>query len=194
MLNVIPAVTAGADMPIYTKNGDNGTTSIANGQKFEKSDDLIWALGTADELNASLGIMHTSRDKIIKDIVLKIQSDLLLIGAFLSGLTIKNSFATKIVRLEETIDKLELKLPRLTKFILPGGTKYSAHLHLARAICRRLERSLAETKKHNFLDKTTLADIMKYTNRLSDLLFVLARYANFKFGVKDIEWKNEDDK
>lgn len=179
-------------MKIYTKKGDRGKSSIGDGFELPKSSSLFHLLGTLDELNASLGALHTSRNKKIENIVLKIQEDLLKIGAFLVGRNDSFEIEKNISWLEETIDKLEESNPPLKNFILPGGSRNSASLQLSRAICRRLERVFVEfyyseqgkdsQKKNN--------QLLTYFNRLSDLLFVMARYVNFKLGVKETLFKN----
>lgn len=176
-------------MKIYTKKGDQGKTSIGDGTKREKYDELFDLLGTLDELNASLGFLHTSRNKKIKNIVLKIQEDLFRVGAYLVSKNKDFIIEEKIAWLEETIDQLEKENPQLKNFILPGGSRYSAHLHLSRAISRRLERVFVSYYNSHKKDKVN-SQLLSYFNRLSDLLFVMARYVNVKLGIKDKIFKN----
>ncbi len=170
---------------IYTKGGDRGYTSLVGGKRVKKSSHFIEAIGNVDELNAFLGyaINYLKPDK--KKIILNIQNDLFDLGADLATpLSIKKNVIrlsdTQTIYLEKEIDKINSKLNPLTSFILPGGDKVSGLLHLARTINRRCEISivkLSENKKINL-------EILKYVNRLSDFLFVLARQTN----KKEILW------
>ena len=171
---------------IYTKGGDSGYTSIVGGQRVKKSSILIEAISNVDELNAVLGFiinyLPTNKKKIIRNI----QNDLFDLGADLATPFNRKKNTIRIsksqtVYLEKEIDKINTKLKPLTSFILPGGEKESGLLHLARTINRRCEISIVKLK-----EKTNInIEILKYINRLSDLLFVLARL-NSK---KEILWK-----
>ncbi len=170
---------------LYTRAGDKGETSLFGGKKVKKTDPRVSLYGTIDELNASLGIaLAFSQDKKTLEILLNIQNELLNLGAEVANPR-KGRFAVRenqITNLEKLIDLYDSNLPRLTNFILPSGTQTAAFLHQARTICRRTERqavALSEEEKLN-------PNILKYLNRLSDLLFVLARTAN---GGQDILWK-----
>lgn len=174
---------------IYTKNGDNGTSPLYGSGVGVLKDSIVFeVLGNLDELNAVLGFLHTCRVKEIVNLVHDIQFDLLSLGSVIAGS--KNTYSKKeywVKRtgiLENKIDAFDSKNSPLKNFIAPGGSSVSAQLHLARVVCRRAERSfvryLKENKGSDFL--------LPYINRLSDLLFVLARYANLKLGVKDTVW------
>ncbi|MEG8945812.1 cob(I)yrinic acid a,c-diamide adenosyltransferase [Rosettibacter firmus] len=178
-------------MKIYTKKGDKGETYLLGGQKVWKDDRRIMAYGTVDELNSVLGIsILECNSKELKDVLTGIQSELFNIGADLSlPVENKNSRISRIdenyvKKLEELIDKFDKKLPELKNFILPGGTKGAAYLHLARTVCRRAEREVVALMK----DVEINPQIQVYLNRLSDLLFVLARYENNFSGIEDIKW------
>ncbi len=171
---------------IYTRGGDKGLTSLGDGSRVEKNNIRIRAYGDIDEANSSIGISIAFSSKFIKDILLKIQNDLFDIGADLCfpekskrHVTISSN---KIDFLEKQIDIINKDLGKLESFILPGGTKSSAFLHLSRSLVRRAERSIVELN-----DKEPVnSDIMKYINRLSDFLFVAARFENKEDG--DILW------
>lgn len=151
-------------MKIYTKTGDKGETSLFNGLKVKKSHKIIEALGTIDELNAWMGLLKLT----------DIQKDLMAISAQVAGF--KKFKSLKVERLEKEIDRMQEELPELRNFILPMG-----QIHLARAVCRRAERRIVDPARGR-------DDILKYLNRLSDYLFVLARWENFKKGEKEILW------
>lgn len=178
-------------MKIYTKKGDKGKSNLLSGKGISKTDAVFDALGALDELSASLGIIHTFRTKKVVQTVMEIQNDLFEIGSLISGRKPEKGsedyWQNKIKALETRINFFDTKNKPLTHFILPGGSKLSSHLHLSRAICRRAERKLATyVKKRN---KTQFDIHLIYINRLSDLLFVMARYANQKLGIKDVIWK-----
>ena len=174
-------------MKIYTKTGDNGETVLLNGKKVKKDDPIVEIIGCLDELNASLGLLHTIRNKKIKSVVLDLQRDLFLIGSFIVGEDQAIDYDNKTKKLENFIDDFTNKLPALKNFILPGGSKHAAQLHLSRSFARRLERKIISIQKEH----EQVKDLMKYLNRLSDLLFVMARYVNFKLGIKETIWKKE---
>ena len=180
-------------MKIYTRAGDEGRTSLLHHKNLMKSNVVFNILGTLDELNAALGLLHLARIPKIKEIVISIQNDLFSIGALVANSNVtRKDFAflyQRVKEIEDIIDALDEELPPLKNFILPGGTEDSARLHLSRAICRRLERLMVSGKQEKLLSSKGIDYILQYTNRLSDLLFVLARYANHKRGVKDIPWK-----
>ena len=175
---------------IYTKGGDKGTTSLGTGKRVAKHDARVEAYGTVDEANAAIGIarLHTTGDA--DAMLARIQNDLFDLGADLcapEGEGAKDRLRiidAQVERLEHAIDRMNEELAPLNSFVLPGGSAASAHLHLARTIARRAERDitrLAETESVN-------PAAIRYINRLSDHLFVLARYENDK-GAKDVLWK-----
>ncbi len=177
-------------MKIYTKKGDTGNTSLFGGQTVPKSSTRIDAYGTVDELNSVLGIVRSLKpDSIIDQWLNVIQHQLFVLGA---DLATPYSRETRIDRisedeisyLEKLIDKMDEELPALKNFILPGGTQAAAQLHLARTVCRRAERITVSCLEDDYVSEMTI----KYLNRLSDFLFMLGRYENFKSGTKDIPW------
>ncbi len=177
-------------MKIYTKTGDDGSTSLQGGKRVIKSNIRIKAYGAVDEINASIGLILSSKfDAEVEKVLKKIQNDLFVVGSDLSNSDLvhkENRVTVEMVEnIEKNIDRLEKELSPITNFILPGGNQVSARIHLSRAITRRAETqviSLDEKEKVN-------EECKKYLNRLSDLLFVMARYVNKKNGLEDIIWK-----
>lgn len=186
-------------MKIYTKMGDNGTTGTFKGCRVNKDTLLVEAIGTVDELNSTLGlalsfVQKKSSHKKIVDRLYQIQKDLFAVGAVLAGKHTNLEFRTKNLEqkvgdFEKEIDGMCGKLPELHNFVIPGGTSLAATLFLARAICRRTERRvvglLCRQRRHQ-PDENAI--ILKYLNRLSDYLFVLARYVNYLEREKEIVW------
>lgn len=177
-------------MKIYTKTGDDGTTGLQGGNRVLKSNLRIRAYGVVDEINATIGIILSSKiDEDITKILTKIQNDLFVVGSDLSNPDLsnkKNRVTTIMVEnLEKNIDMLEKELPPLTNFILPGGHKIASLLHLARTITRRAETNLISLDEKEKVND----ECKKYLNRLSDLLFVIARTINKRDQIKDIIWK-----
>ena len=173
---------------IYTRTGDKGDTALVSGPRRAKHDLRIEAYGTVDEANAVIGLARLEADSETDAILARIQNDLFDLGADLATPEDEGGTALRIVskqveRLENEIDAINEKLAPLDSFVLPGGTPVAAHLHLARTIVRRAERrmtALAHVEPVN-------AEAIKYANRLSDLLFVLARHCNGN-GVDDVLW------
>lgn len=178
-------------MRIYTRTGDKGETSLGGGKRVAKNDCRIEVLGNLDELNACLGLALTLVRSIeAKKSIPALQNILFNLGAQLVGASAKNFeelSSNKVKKLEGEIDKLSAKLPTLQNFILPGGAKASACLHLARAVCRRAERSLVEAAARLNLGKES--PVIAFLNRLSSYLFVLARWENKKSKRKDKTWR-----
>ncbi len=171
---------------IYTKTGDSGETSLWGGKRVPKDSLIISAIGAVDELNASLGVAESfSKIPKINKIIDPIQANLFNIGAALAGSKL-NLTSIEIAVVEQKIDKLSDKLPELRNFILPAGTKGASLWHFSRTVCRRAERALLALDKKEKVDP----EIKKYINRLSDLLFVLARTENKTSRKKDKIWKN----
>jgi cob(I)alamin adenosyltransferase len=175
-------------MKIYTKTGDGGETSLFGGARVRKDDARIEAYGTVDELNSFIGVARAAWPSSPGDAQLHaIQSDLFDIGAHLASPGLSR-FAgpdpVRIAALEQSIDAMESELAPLKTFILPGGSVAASHLHVARTICRRAERLVVALRDD---DAATIASIT-YLNRLSDCLFVAARYANHLHGVPDVPW------
>lgn len=178
-------------MPIYTKKGDKGQTDIFDSKNCNKTrvfkDNIrLQIIGSVDELNSCLGII-TSLLEDKKEIlfITKIQKDLFLINSFIAGIKNIRFSLNKVNYLEEKIDFLEKKLPKLTNFILPGGSEVSSFYHLARSMTRRVERKIVSFSKQENINP----GIITYINRLSDLLFILARWNNQKQGKKETIWK-----
>lgn len=172
---------------IYTKGGDKGKTSLGTGQRVLKSHDRVNAMGEVDEANAAIGWAKQYANQSIESILMRIQNDLFDVGADLcypekpaGGLCVVSS---QVDYLEERIDEINKSLPSLTSFILPGGSKGSSALHLARAIVRRAERSVIKLHENEPVNE----EVIKYLNRLSDLLFVMCRHLNDD-GKSDILW------
>lgn len=177
-------------MKIYTKTGDKGLTSLFGGQRVYKSHSRIDAYGTVDELNSVLGIARTAQPhQPIETLLERLQNDLFVLGADLATPTggkrkIQRIGQAHIQQLEQDIDTLETALPTLQTFILPGGTPCAASLHLARTVCRRAERSCFICGQSEIISSEALI----YLNRLSDLLFVMARFQNHASDVDDTPW------
>ncbi len=180
---------------IYTRTGDDGTTGLGTGARVKKYDLRVAAYGSVDEANAAIGIarLHLGQEPALDAILKRIQNDLFDLGADLCTPPRSDEApggALRIVpaqveRLEHDIDTLNAELSPLTSFVLPAGSPASAHLHLARTICRRAEREMVELS--HLEGETVGAPAIGYANRLSDLLFVAARYTNAR-GVADVLW------
>ncbi len=178
---------------IYTRTGDRGETSLFGGKRVLKSHKRVETYGTVDELNSELGavIAHLkTSDKQIKKQLEQVQHDLFEIGANLANPQPKPLpwLAGRVTDFERIMDQLAEKLPELHNFILPGGSKAGSLLHVARTVCRRTERNIVALAQTEEIDVT----IQKYLNRLSDLLFTLARFFNQKERKKETIWKKRD--
>ena len=178
-------------MKIYTRTGDTGDTSLYDGTRVRKSEPRVDAYGEVDELNACLGLARAScADPDIDAVLVRLQRDLFALGAQLADpgdriaerLTKASLGDDDVVRLEQAIDRYEAELPPLRRFILAGGSPAGAALHVARAVCRRAERRMVA------LEPPVAAVLVRYVNRLSDLLFVLARAVNHRAGAAETEW------
>ncbi|MEE4359526.1 MAG: cob(I)yrinic acid a,c-diamide adenosyltransferase [Desulfococcaceae bacterium] len=199
-------------MKIYTRGGDRGKTSLFSGERVPKCHERVDAYGEIDELGSVLGALTASlpeeQEGLIGEIQ-QIQSDLLAAGALLAASPDSPSFQPpasfgreRVERLEQAIDRMDAVLPPLRSFILPGGHMSAAWSHIARTVCRRAERriislnampeDMEEGKERSFGDHPKdipVENIPAYINRLSDYLFVLARYCNHICGKEDINWK-----
>ena len=181
-------------MKIYTKTGDAGTTGLFGGPRVAKDDRRICAYGSVDELNAVIGIARATElgDKL--DAILSgVQHHLFSIGAELATPNpeehgLKWAGSTHVDHMEQSIDELEASLKPLRNFILPGGSTQAAHLHLARTVCRRTEREIVSFSRDRSVSDAS--HIVIFLNRLSDLLFVMARFANHQVGVVDVNWES----
>ncbi len=189
-------------MKIYTRTGDTGDTGLYGGQRARKDDVRVESYGTVDEANAALGVAASYLpDNELVPLVARLQSDLFVLGADLATPTTKDTEAGKQVvpritekyatDLEPLIDNYEAELEPLRHFILPGGDKASAYLHLARATLRRAERRTVSLLRAE--PDTTNPAVIPYLNRLADLLFVLARVANRRAGIADVPWTRPAD-
>ena len=179
-------------MKIYTKTGDEGTTGILGSQRLRKDDARIEAYGTVDELNAALGVARASALGAEEDaLAARLQDDLFVLGAALADPNPQGPFHNQITdvhieQLERAIDERTEELEPMRSFILPGGTPGASQLHLARTICRRAERLVVHLA--NLPDQDVPSPLIVYLNRLSDLLFVMARTVNHRAGVPDTPW------
>lgn len=181
---------------IYTRTGDDGTTALGTGERVRKDGLRVSAYGTVDETNAVIGVARIAlddRQAALDEQLIRIQNDLFDVGADLcvpdrgqqleyEPLRVSDA---QVKRLEGDIDELNGELQPLKSFVLPGGTPAAAGLHQARTVCRRAERLIAELAAEP--SEPVSADVLKYVNRLSDYLFVAARYAN-DLGTADILW------
>jgi cob(I)alamin adenosyltransferase len=182
---------------IYTRTGDKGQTKLATGETVQKFDLRVEAYGAVDELNAVIGLARLTGggDSGLDAALLRIQNELFDLGADLAtperpgkplGWEALRIIDSQVGRLEQEIDALNAELSPLTSFILPGGTPFATHLHLARTVCRRAERTAVHLASKE--GEAVSAPALKYLNRLSDLLFVMCRWANGR-GAGDILWQ-----
>ncbi|MGE5849298.1 MAG: cob(I)yrinic acid a,c-diamide adenosyltransferase [Candidatus Methylomirabilota bacterium] len=180
-------------MKIYTRRGDKGETGLLGAGRVRKNTARVEAYGAVDELNACLGLAcAVVTDPEVRDLLVEIQRDLFALGAQLADVRKGKTKAmekaalpaSRVVALEQAIDRFEEKLTPLKTFILPGGCEGGARLHLARTVCRRAERRIATLAEKEDVPPVILA----YANRLSDLLFVLARVVNARAGAEEVAW------
>lgn len=181
---------------IYTTTGDSGATSLVGGRRVKKNDIRIESYGSVDELNANLAMLATATN-LNPDAVRTIiwaQNKLFNIGAYLATdnpngdiTECKGLNPVDITRLEAQIDTVDAGLPPLTNFVIPGGTRRSALCHMARTMCRRCERRIVSLSDITYVDPS----VLKFINRLSDYLFVLARKANIDSQVEEIMWNKD---
>lgn len=178
-------------MKIYTKTGDQGETSLVGGKRVSKSCDLLDAYGTIDELNAAIGVALAEEDNTVLQ---TIQHRLFTVGGMLATETDAwekywgESDVEKYTReLECEIDRLSTEVEPMRGFILPQGNRWIAQLHVCRTVCRRAERIIAKLIEN----EPQFILLLKYMNRLADLLFILARYAHKRSGVNEITWKSD---
>ena len=175
---------------IYTRGGDRGETSLGDGSRVSKLDCRIGAFGTVDELNSALGVVLTGElPEAMREPLVRVQNELFDVGADLSvpwGVADRLRVEQGMVdRLEELCDTFNAALPELRSFVLPGGTEAAARLHVARTVCRRAEREVLLGSQEVELNPLVLV----YLNRLSDLLFILARAANAAAGAEEPLWR-----
>jgi cob(I)alamin adenosyltransferase len=174
---------------IYTRTGDDGTTGLGDGSRTPKDSARVEAYGSVDELNSNLGVLlacdGVSDD--IRELLVRIQHALFDLGGELCVPGMAMIQAADVTGLEETLDRYNADLPRLKEFILPGGGPAAAQCHVARTVCRRAERRTVTLARH----ETVRAEVVQYLNRLSDLLFVLARVLARADGQGDVLWRHE---
>jgi cob(I)alamin adenosyltransferase len=181
-------------MKIYTRTGDGGETSLLGGGRVPKDDARVAAYGSVDELNAALGVaLAAEPPDFERELIESVQRDLMAVGGRLASpdpakvakaLEKAALGADRVAELEAAIDRADAELEPLSHFVLPGGTPKAAYLHAARTACRRAERRVVSLNRH----ESVPAEILQYLNRLSDLLFTLARLANKRAGVPDRIW------
>jgi cob(I)alamin adenosyltransferase len=179
---------------VYTRTGDNGTTSLVGGIRIRKSDARLEAYGTVDELSANLGLLAAMLPEgEERSLIIRTQNNLFNVGTHLATDQSQTPLYPsahlpegETELLEQTIDQMNARLPEAQGFILPGGCQAAAQAHVCRTVCRRAERRIAA-----LAETATISDeIQQYINRLSDFLFVLAKIINFNTGQEEILWKN----
>lgn len=179
---------------LYTRTGDTGTTSLVGGERVKKNSLRLEAYGTIDELSSFLGAIASDKSCLseVKGQILEIQNELFNIGAYLAT-EVKpgespacESLASgeKISHMEQWIDALDEATPKVKSFILPGGCELASKAHMARVVCRRAERRLIDLADTEYVDSA----VIRYVNRMSDYLFIAARYFNFMQGEQEIVW------
>lgn len=186
-----PRATMDRAMKLYTRTGDDGTTGLFGGGRVPKTSSRVTAYGTVDETNAAIGVARATRlDGAMDRVLAHVQEDLFTMGAELAcvpgregKLSMTLLAGTETERLEGAIDEADASCPPLKTFVLPGGSPQAAALHVARTVCRRAERAVLAID-----DAPVRRDVVVYLNRLSDLLFALARQANATAGVPDVPW------
>lgn len=182
---------------LYTGTGDQGTTSLVGGKRVKKNSVRLEAYGTVDELSSAIGSIASDPEcpEEVKGQILNVQYELFNIGGYLAtdpgndkpdclSLTGK-----RIPDLEGWIDSLDEQTPKIHAFVLPGGCELSSKAHMARVICRRAERRIIDLADESYVDP----NVIKFINRLSDYLFIAARYFNFMQGVDEVVWKKWKD-
>jgi len=180
-------------MKIYTKKGDSGYTQLLGGTKVLKCNDQIECYGTIDELNAFIGNIYDQNINVHQNKVLKkIQNQLFNLGSIVAydnskKISLPNFNVKNITLLENEIDLIDQEIPKLTTFVLPSGHNIASKCHIARTICRRAERNIVKISK----DRDEYLTYIKYLNRLSDYLFVLARYVIHSRGLTETKWEKD---
>jgi cob(I)alamin adenosyltransferase len=188
-----PVLTLAKEMKIYTRTGDDGSTSLFSGERVSKTSLRVEACGTLDELNCAIGATRAASPTTPAEKYLAtIQHHLFSLGADLATSGKRQRAArikpVEITWLESEIDRIASELPPLHNFILPGGSAAAAQIHLARAVCRRAERAVVNLSQSEEISK----DAVRFLNRLSDFLFILARYENFLSSITEEKWIPED--
>ena len=172
---------------IYTRTGDDGTTGLGNGERVDKCDDRVEAFGTVDEANSALGVLLAESDipAPVRTSLIRIQNELFEVGAELSLPGYRKIAAEHVAALEQDLDRLNEDLPPLKEFVLPGGNRVAALCHVARTVCRRAERRAWAAAKTTDVNP----ELLRYLNRLSDLLFVIARVLARQAGGEEVLWQ-----
>lgn len=178
-------------MKIYTRGGDQGQTGLLGGERTSKADPRVERYGDVDELNAHIGLLVSLGAGRLDEWLYQVQRELFEIGAELASTDnlrkdVETLTETAVSRLESQIDEMEGELAPLTRFVLPGGSPQAAQAHVARTVCRRAERRIIATIDSNPVRLV----IVQYMNRLSDFLFVAARYLNHMNDIGDVEWES----
>ena len=168
-------------MPLYTRTGDDGTTGTYGGGRTEKNSARMHAGGDVDELNASIGLLQNKKFQPLQSLLFDVGADL---ATPLASTQVRRIDANDILFLENWIDTTDEQNEQLKVFVLPGGSLQSAQLHFSRTVCRRAERSIITLLQNGECS----SELVIFVNRLSDLLFALARFANKQDGVDDIPW------
>jgi cob(I)alamin adenosyltransferase len=173
---------------IYTRTGDDGSTGLGDGSRVPKDSTRVEAYGTVDELNSNIGLLLTERlPQDVTESLTRIQHELFDLGSELCVPGYTAITADHITWLEQTLDRFNVDLPPLKEFILPGGSRAAAVCHLARTVCRRAERRTLTLHRETPVNN----EVLRYLNRLSDLLFVLARVIVRQDGGSEVLWKHE---
>lgn len=179
---------------LYTRTGDSGTTSLVGGERVKKNSERLEAYGTVDELSSALGAIASDTKCVdeAKGQILDIQNELFNVGSYLATKPADGQEpacdsldAARLEQLEGWIDALDEQTPKIRAFVLPGGCELAAKAHMARTICRRAERRILDLADTDYVDPA----VIRYVNRLSDYLFILARYFNFIQGESEITWQ-----
>jgi len=179
-------------MSIYTKTGDSGNTSLFGGKRVLKCEELVDVYGSIDELNSWIGLLCSHIEAYdVQEFLLQIQEDLFVISSSIAGSKMSfKGLKKRVKEMEERIDVMQSELPKITHFIIPGGVKLGAMVHITRSICRRVERQMVSYNETNKVDKS----ILQYLNRLSDLLFLLAQFINKQSGKIEKVWIGQKNK
>jgi cob(I)alamin adenosyltransferase len=180
---------------LYTGTGDQGLTSLVGGERVKKNSLRLDAYGTIDELSSSLGVVAADKEcpDEVKGQIREVQNELFNIGAYLATAVAHGTQSpcssladgSRIKELEGWIDSLDEQTPKIRAFVLPGGSKTAAECHMARTICRRAERAILTLADTEYVDPA----LVRYINRLSDYLFIAARFQNFIQGIEEVTWK-----
>lgn len=182
---------------LYTRTGDKGTTSLVGGTRIKKNSERLEAYGTLDELSSFIGcvLSHPDCPEGERIHLLGVQDMLFNLGGYLASEFSHGNTADAwglkerhILQLEEWTDILDEETPKVNAFVLPGGCMLCAHTHVARAVCRRAERRILTLNETEYVDPAVIC----YVNRLSDYLFILARYFNYLHGIEEIVWHKDD--